>query len=81
MQKITVEVPKAVLASAKEYVNGGTTEAVREGLRKIAHEKACQELAEMRGIWKGKVMSPTLEEMRRWEEDDPDNPWNKGHGE
>lgn len=48
-QKITVNVPKKLMKSAQEAVNGGITEAVIAGLEKLARQKAYKELIAMRG--------------------------------
>lgn len=39
MRKITVEVPEAVLVCAQERCGGSITEAVRQGLERLAAER------------------------------------------
>lgn len=67
MQKITVEVPRAVLADAQKYVKGGISDAVRRGLEQLAQHQGQLELMKLRGSYKPSI---SIEEMRSWEDDD-----------
>jgi hypothetical protein len=69
MQKITVEVPKALLSRLKEYTGGGTTESVRKAMEDYNRRQAQKALLNLRGSMKERTV--TLEEMRSWEENDP----------
>lgn len=48
-RKITIEVPEAVLASAQEYCGGSITEAVRQGLERLAADRRRDILLSLRG--------------------------------
>lgn len=74
MQKITVEVPKTVLAGARKYLEtSGVTDTIRQALEECARKQAMQDLKKLKGSF---TPSISIEEMRSWEEDDPVNPWN-----
>ncbi|GEM_PF-3548807 len=72
MQKITVEVPEALLAAAMKYTGKGKTGAVQEGLRQLAQIQAQREFLKLRGTYKPNPKYPTLEEMRSWEDENFD---------
>jgi hypothetical protein len=65
MQKITIEVPRTLLESAKKYSGGGTTQTVREALEHFARIQAFRELRELRGTYKPSI---SIEEMRSWDD-------------
>jgi len=68
MQKITVEVPKHLLASAQEYWGDvGITEAVRKALEEASRKQSQRKLLELRGLFKPSI---TAEELRSWEDDE-----------
>ena len=48
-QKITVEVPKSLLAAARQVTGEGITQAVRRGLERIANTKKYQALLSLKG--------------------------------
>lgn len=58
-QKITVEVPTALLEDARRASGEGITETVRRGLELVARAEAYDRLRGMRG---------TLRLSRRWQE-------------
>ena len=61
-QKITVEVPRALLSAALEQTGKGITQTVSEGLMKLQAEKAYGSLLEMKGKLDLKI---DLEELRK----------------
>ncbi len=69
MQKITLEVPKALLSRIKEHAGGGTTAAVRKAMEDYDQRQGQLALLKLRGSMKERTV--TLEDMRSWEEDDP----------
>lgn len=75
MQKITVEVPKDLLNGAMKHLDSkGVTDTVRKALEKCARIEAMQGIKALKGSY---TPSVSVEEIRSWEESDPDNPWNK----
>jgi hypothetical protein len=60
-RKITVFVPEDLLESAQRETGTGVTETVREGLKKLASQRAQRELLALRGQVK---FSMTWEEMK-----------------
>lgn len=61
IKKITVHVPEALLAKAKDSTGRGITETVRQGLRLVAAGKAYERLRALRGKVDIKI---DLEELR-----------------
>jgi hypothetical protein len=61
VQKITVEVPAALLDQACAYTGEGVTATVREGLRLLASRSAQRELMKRRGKVR---FSRTWEELK-----------------
>lgn len=51
-RKITVEVPKDILALAQAQTGSGISETVRTGLKKLAGMRAQEELRKLRGTFK-----------------------------
>ena len=49
MRKITAFVPAELLASARAHTGEGVSETLRIGLQRLAHERACKAMLEMRG--------------------------------
>jgi hypothetical protein len=49
MRKITIEVPEAELALAQEHCGGSVSEAVRQGLERMAMERRRDILLGLRG--------------------------------
>jgi hypothetical protein len=49
VRKITVEVPEAALALAQEHCGGSITEAVRQGLERLAADRRRDILLSLRG--------------------------------
>jgi len=72
MQKITVDVPEALLIAAMKYTGKGKTASVQEGLRYLAQIQAQRDLLKLRGTYKPDPKYPTLEDMRSWEDEDWD---------
>jgi hypothetical protein len=60
-RKITVFVPEELLLAAQQETGTGVTETVREGLKKLASQRAQRELLALRGKVK---FSMTWEEMK-----------------
>ena len=67
MQKVTVELPKDLLASAKAALGKGNTETIREALKSLVAYRAQLDLLALRGTLKKGDFS--IEEMRSWEDD------------
>jgi hypothetical protein len=64
-RKITVFVPEELLLSAQKETGTGVTETVREGLRKLASQRAQRELLAMRGKVKFSLTWQDMKEDRQ----------------
>lgn len=65
MQKITVEVPRALLRSATRLTGQGTTGAVREALERLVARQAQAEFLKLRGTHQFPF---TIKELRDMDE-------------
>ena len=61
MQKITVEVPRALIRNIRQYSGEGVTSAVRSAIADYERKLAQQELMKLKGSF---TPSITAEEMR-----------------
>lgn len=66
MQKVTVELPRALLNSVKESTGLGTTEILRESLKDFASRQAQCEFLKLRGSY---TPSFTIEELRAMDDE------------
>lgn len=66
MQKVTVELPKALLDAAKRNTGKGNTEVIREALKSMVAHQAQLNLLKLQGSYKPSI---SIEEMRSWEDD------------
>lgn len=64
LQKITIEVPVALLDRAREASGKGVTATVREGLRLVAAARAYRELRLLRGRVRLRQNAATLRDDR-----------------
>jgi hypothetical protein len=64
-RKITVFVPEELLLSAQKETGTGVTETVREGLKKLASQRAQRELLALRGKVKFSISWEEMKEDRR----------------
>lgn len=78
MRKITAFVAERELEGAQAFTGKGVTETIREALRELAHQRACQELLALRGkVHLERDSGVTLEELREdktYERPAPDGP-------
>ena len=63
-QKITVEVPRALLKKAQEASGAGITETVRNGLQLLAASQAYERLRRMRGKFRFSLSVAELKDDR-----------------
>lgn len=66
MQKVTVELPKALLQDLKEQTGLGVTALLRKSLEDLAHREAQLEILKMRGSY---TPSFTIEELRAMDDE------------
>jgi hypothetical protein len=65
-QKITVHVPRDLLARARKATGGGITLTVRKGLESLAAREAYEGLRKLRGKVKLNINLDELREDREW---------------
>jgi hypothetical protein len=59
-RKVTAHLPRELLESLMEGTGMGVTETLREGLKRLAHERACKKLLSLRGKVKFKYTAAEL---------------------
>ncbi len=59
-RKVTVHLPQELLDTAMEETGKGVTETIREGLKRLAHERAYKGLLALQGKVKPKYSLETL---------------------
>jgi post-segregation antitoxin (ccd killing protein) len=64
VQKITIYIPKDLLATARKASHNNITETIKSGLQLLIAEKACENLRKMRGKGKFTIDLKKLREDR-----------------